>query len=120
MTSDPKILVTRFYEIVWNAQDCSVAEQILAPEFKFRGSLGPELVGRDDFIDYAKKVHAGLTNYHCEIQKLIADQTSCAARISTSAPNLTFGSSFVTKRYLLLIRPKNEGFKFGSDLACNL
>ena len=34
-----KHLVLRFYDDIWNRQDFAVAEEILAPDFRFRGSV---------------------------------------------------------------------------------
>jgi hypothetical protein len=37
----PRRLVERFYYEVWNKGDETVANEILDPDFRFRGSLGP-------------------------------------------------------------------------------
>jgi hypothetical protein len=41
----PAELVRRFYDEVWNRRDEAVAREILHRDFRFRGSLGPELRG---------------------------------------------------------------------------
>ena len=51
MADTPQRLVERFYEEVWNRADETVAREILAEDFAFRGSLGPERRGQDGFID---------------------------------------------------------------------
>ena len=42
-------LVERFYHRVWNKADETEARSILANDFRFRGSLGPERRGPDGF-----------------------------------------------------------------------
>jgi hypothetical protein len=37
--------VQEFYERIWNAGDLQAADELLAGEFAFRGSLGPEMRG---------------------------------------------------------------------------
>jgi len=43
----PETLVGRVYAEVWDRADEDVAREILAPDFRFRGSLGPEKTGVD-------------------------------------------------------------------------
>ena len=50
MSTDPRHLVERFYNEVWNNADEAVAREILAEDFRFRGSLGPDKFGQDGFI----------------------------------------------------------------------
>ena len=45
----PSQLVERFYEDVWNQRDFDVAQDIIAEDFRFRGSLGPENAGLAGF-----------------------------------------------------------------------
>jgi len=35
-----KHLVERFYSDIWDRRDFAAAEEMLAPDFRFRGSLG--------------------------------------------------------------------------------
>ncbi|MEM9314859.1 MAG: hypothetical protein AAGA95_09545 [Pseudomonadota bacterium] len=46
----PESLVTRFYEDLWNAQAYESAEELLADNLVFRGSLGYEAAGIAGFI----------------------------------------------------------------------
>jgi predicted ester cyclase len=78
------VLVGRFYDEVWNRADESVARAILAPDFRFRGSLGPEHKGPEGFILYMRDVHAALGGYHCRIDDLIACGRRAAARVAFS------------------------------------
>lgn len=75
-------LVERFYSELWNQQDFGVANEILAPDFRFRGSLGTETTGITAFITYAQSVHAALADYCCNIDEFICDDTRVAARMT--------------------------------------
>ena len=74
-------LVERFYNEVWNRADEAVAREILHPAFRFRASLGPEKQGPDGFIDYMRLIHAGLANYTCTIEEIVAQEHRAAVRL---------------------------------------
>ncbi|NKB56460.1 MAG: DUF4440 domain-containing protein [Alphaproteobacteria bacterium] len=75
------MLVERFYHEVWNRADEAVAREILAEDFRFRGSLGPEKRGRDGFIEYMRSVHHALRDYTCIIEDLVVTEDQVAARM---------------------------------------
>jgi predicted ester cyclase len=77
-----KSLVERFYHVVWNQADESVAREILHPDFRFRASLGPERRGPEGFIDYMRSIHAALGNYVCIIDDMIVDEHRAAAKMT--------------------------------------
>ncbi len=81
MSTAPTELVERFYNEVWNRADEAVAREILVEDFRFRGSLGLEKRGPDDFIAYMRSVHQALGNYVCIIEDLIASEDKVAARM---------------------------------------
>jgi steroid delta-isomerase-like uncharacterized protein len=70
-----------FYIEVWNNSNEKVAREILAADFRFRGSLGPEKRGQDGFIEYMWSVNQALGNYVCMIEELVASQDRTAARM---------------------------------------
>ena len=80
--SGSRTLVERFYADIWNRQDFAAAEEILASDFRFRGSLGTETVGIPAFLDYVKSVHAALADYRCAIEELVIDDSVAAARMA--------------------------------------
>ena len=84
MSAASRDLVERFYNVVWNKADEAEARRILAADFRFRASLGPELCGPGGFIAYLRSVHAALENFTCTIEELIATQDRAAARMSFS------------------------------------
>jgi steroid delta-isomerase-like uncharacterized protein len=77
-----RILIERFYNDIWNRRDFAVADEILAVDFRFRGSLGSESLGIPAFLAYVKSIHAALGDYRCTIEELIADGDRAAARMS--------------------------------------
>lgn len=82
MTARPKTLVESFYADVWNRRDFAVARNIIAADFRFRGSLGPEKKGIDGFLEYVDAVHAALGNYTCIINDLVLTNDRVAARMT--------------------------------------
>ncbi len=80
----PGELVERFYYVVWNRADEAEAQRILAADFRFRASLGPELRGPGGFIAYLRSVRAALENFTCTIEDLIATDDRAAARMTFS------------------------------------
>ena len=75
-------LVERFYHRVWNKADETEARSILASDFRFRGSLGPELRGPDGFIAYMRSVRDALGGFTCQIEEVIAAVDRAAARVT--------------------------------------
>ncbi|HWM61353.1 MAG TPA: ester cyclase [Rhizomicrobium sp.] len=79
---DSRNLVERFYNDIWNRQDFAAAEEILTPDFRFRGSLGSETIGIPAFLAYAQSIHAALADYRCTIEEMVADDIHIAARMT--------------------------------------
>ncbi len=76
-----KEVVRRFYEEIWNRHDLTRLGEVLAPDFSFRGSLGPELVGHADFAAYVDAVHASLADYRCDVVDLVGEGEKVVARM---------------------------------------
>jgi steroid delta-isomerase-like uncharacterized protein len=70
------------YHRVWNEADETEAHRILARDFRFRGSLGPELRGPDGFIAYMRAVRDALGGFICRIEEMIAAADHAAARMT--------------------------------------
>ncbi len=80
----PELLVTRFYEELWNRQAYDRAPELLSSDLAFRGSLGSKAAGIAGFLSYARDVHAALDGYRCTIRQLVPASASCAARVDFS------------------------------------
>jgi steroid delta-isomerase-like uncharacterized protein len=76
-----KALVRRYYEEMWNRWDLSLAEEMLAPGLKFRGSLGTVTEGIREFCRYARSVCTGFPDFHNEIAEMVAEGDVVVARL---------------------------------------
>jgi len=77
----PTEIVESFYADVWNHRDYDQARRIIAPDFRFRGSLDDERRGVEGFIDYNRGVHRALGDYTCTIREMIVDGGRVAAKM---------------------------------------
>jgi predicted ester cyclase len=84
MTSPQKRLVRLFYEEMWNRADTSLIPEIFHPGFTFRGSLGPVLVGHDEFAGYVRQVTGALGDYRCDILEMTEEEDRVVARVRFS------------------------------------
>lgn len=75
-----KILIRRFFDEMWNPWNFDKADELLAPEIKFRGTLGPELHGRDEFRAYMRKVQTAFPDFHNSILEIAAEHDRVVAR----------------------------------------
>jgi predicted ester cyclase len=66
-------MVELFYHEVWNRKDKSKIPIIFHDGFTFRGSLGPVLVGHEQFANYVDYVCANLDQYTCDILTLVEE-----------------------------------------------
>jgi len=68
--SRQKEVVRVFYKEMWDHANVSLVPQLFHPEFTFRGSLGPQLVGHEQFIGYVRLVVGALGQYTSDILAL--------------------------------------------------
>jgi predicted ester cyclase len=74
-------MVRRFYDELWNRWDEGAVDEILAPAFEFRGSLGDVTLGPDQWRGYRDKIRAAVPDFHNEIVELVSSQGRAAARL---------------------------------------
>ena len=77
-------LVQIFYDRIWNAGDTAATEELLTADFRFRGSLGPEMRGRDAFCDYVRAVRSALQGYRCDILECVREGPKAFAKMRFS------------------------------------
>ena len=65
--SPRKEIVRIFYKEMWDHANVALVPQIFHPDFTFRGSLGPRLVGHRQFIGYVEFVTGALDRYTSDI-----------------------------------------------------
>jgi|SRR5271155_134373 len=71
--SPQKETVRVFYKEMWDYADKTLIPTIFHPGFTFRGSLGPSLVGYDEFAGYVDWVTATFGQYTTDILALIEE-----------------------------------------------
>ena len=71
--SPQKEVVRAFYKDMWDHADKSLIPKIFHPGFTFRGSLGPELIGYDQFAGYVDGVTSALGQYTTDILAMIEE-----------------------------------------------
>ena len=84
MTTDAAEFVQDFYARIWNAGDVGAAAELLAPDFVFRGSLGPEMRGREAFCQYVNSVRTALDGYRCDILDCVTQGEKAFAKMRFS------------------------------------
>jgi predicted ester cyclase len=78
------VLVSDFYDRLWNRGDEGAASDLLTADFQFRGSLGDTLHGHGAFLGYVRDVRASLSGYTCEIVACVAEADRAFARMRFS------------------------------------
>ena len=81
---DTATLVRRFYDVLWNAWDDSAVAATLHPALRFRGSLGAETAGWDEWRAYRDGVRRSSPDFHNEVVDLVAHGDRAAARLRWS------------------------------------
>jgi len=71
--SPHKETVRAFYKDMWDRADKSLIPKIFHPDFTFRGSLGPTLIGYDEFAGYVDWVTGALGEYTTDILTLVEE-----------------------------------------------
>jgi steroid delta-isomerase-like uncharacterized protein len=77
-----KALVRRYYDQMWNRWDFALAQEFIAADICFRGSLGTSVRGRQGFIQYMRSVRSAFPDFHNDVEELIAEGDSVVARLT--------------------------------------
>jgi steroid delta-isomerase-like uncharacterized protein len=75
-------VIRRFYDDLWNRGRLELADELLAADVRFRGTLGMSLVGRDAFKGYVEQVRAAFPDWHNEVEELISADDAVVARLT--------------------------------------
>lgn len=86
MTTHP--LVSRFYDRVWNGGDRSALDELVTDDFRFQGSLGPAILGRDAFWQIVTTVRSAMSGYHCAILACVSEETQAFAKMKFSGTHV--------------------------------
>lgn len=74
-------VVQSFYDDLWNGNQVHLIAALLTPDFRFRGSIGPEVVGHADFAAYIKRLKGAVGNLDCKIRNLSGEAPEVVARM---------------------------------------
>ena len=82
ITQTPQKEVVRvFYKEMWDNADKSLIPKIFHPDFTFRGSLGPVLVGHEQFAGYVDYVTGALGDYTYDILAMVEEGNRVMAKL---------------------------------------
>ncbi len=84
MTEANAAVIGRFYEELWNRWDLAVADEILAPALRFRGTLGTSCAGIDAFKRYVEQVRFAFPDWYSRIDEVITAGEKVVARMTWS------------------------------------
>lgn len=74
-------LVRRFYLDLWNQWNLAVADEILAVDLRFRGTLGASDIDIDAFKRYFVQARESFPDLHADIHELIAAGDAVVGRV---------------------------------------
>src|SRR5438067_8819293 len=80
--SAAKALVRRYYGALWNRWDFALADELIAEDIAFRGSLGVSVRGREAFREYMDSVRRAFPDFHNRVEELIAEGDRVVARLT--------------------------------------
>jgi steroid delta-isomerase-like uncharacterized protein len=75
-----KDVIRRFFDEMWNPWNFAKADELLAPDIVFQGTLGDELTGRGAFRTYMRKVQSAFPDFHNSIVQISAEDDRVIAR----------------------------------------
>lgn len=91
--------VRKFYDVIWNQYDKSAIPPVLHKSFIFRGSLGIEKKGRNEFAEYLDMIHKALANYQCIIEEIVSEDSKAFAKMQFTG---------IHQGILMGIKPTNQ------------
>ncbi|EDZ61909.1 protein containing DUF1486 [Sulfurimonas gotlandica GD1] len=81
MVSSNKNIVSKYYEM-WNSHEFKKAETILDAKLRFRGSIGIETVGIDEFKEYANTILTAFPNLYHATEIIIGEASQVAVYVT--------------------------------------
>ena len=75
-------VVRRYYDELWNEWSKAALEELIAPGIVFRGSIGTEVRGIDEFRQYVDRIRSAFPDFHNQVEELIGEGSSVAARLA--------------------------------------
>jgi len=103
-------LIETFYEDLWNSWDDSAVDDTLGTTFEFRGSLGQQTTGRDEWRSYRDFIRAGSADFHNEVVALVGEGQRAAARLRYTGTHTgsLLGLPATGRRLITPVRPSSS------------
>ena len=79
--SPQKEVVRVFFKEMWDKADKTLIPKLFHPDFTFRGSLGPELRGYEQFGGYVDLVTGALGEYTSDILDMVEEGNKVFAKL---------------------------------------
>ena len=79
-----RALIRRYYEELWNAWKFDLADELIDPEVRFRGSLGRMVAGRGGLVGYIKHMQAIFPDYYNTIETIVVEDDRIAVQLTYS------------------------------------
>jgi steroid delta-isomerase-like uncharacterized protein len=76
-----RALVRRYYDELWNQWKLELVEELLAEDFRFRGSVGVTTRGLNAFADYARMIRGAFPDFHNRVESMLAEDNRVVARL---------------------------------------
>lgn len=73
-------LVETYYNELWNRKNMSYVDKLFHDNIIFRASLGIEVRGKKEFIEYFDMITKAIPNLYHSIEAIVSDENQVAAR----------------------------------------
>lgn len=77
-------VIRRFYDELWNDWQIGVAGEIVSESLRFRGSLGTECEGRDEFERYVRDIRVAFPDWHNRVDEILSSGDRVVTRMTWS------------------------------------
>jgi steroid delta-isomerase-like uncharacterized protein len=74
-------LVRRYYDELWNQWRLELSCELLAEDFRFRGSVGIATRGRQAFGDYVRMIRNAFPDFHNHVELMLAEDNRVVAQV---------------------------------------
>lgn len=81
MKQSNREIIQRYYQQFWNNKKLELAREIFAEDLVFRGSLGIETNGIEEFLEYVNMLHNTFGNLYHAVEDIISEGNKSAARV---------------------------------------
>lgn len=77
-------LVETFFNVMWNTWSEETMREILTADIDFRGSIGLQVNGHEEFLGYMRTIRYAFPDFHNHIEEIIATDDRAVARLTYS------------------------------------